>query len=76
VSEPFSVKAAIRYLEALNGETLDFALNYIRRAPPEVQTPVRPVWNILENAVDPAFSQRQPRLGATCFRITSMTWAL
>ena len=45
-SEPFSVEAAIRYLETRNGETLDAALNYIRRAPPEVQTPVREAVNI------------------------------
>jgi hypothetical protein len=45
-SEPFTVQAAIRYLETLNGETLDTALNYIRRAPSEVQTPVREAVNI------------------------------
>jgi len=39
--EPFSVEAAIRYLEALDAPTLDKALNYIRRAPDEVRTPVR-----------------------------------
>ena len=45
-SEPFSVEAAIRYLETRNGEMLDAALTYIRRAPPEVQTPVREAVNI------------------------------
>ena len=44
-SEPFTVQAAIRYLETLNGETLDTALNYIRRAPAEVQTPMRKAVN-------------------------------
>jgi len=42
---PFSVEAAIRYLRAQNGKTLDAALAYIRRAPPEVQTPVREAVN-------------------------------
>lgn len=37
---PFSVGAAIRYLETRNAKTLEPALTYIRRAPPEVQTPV------------------------------------
>lgn len=45
-SEPFSVEAAIRYLETRNGKTFDDALAYIRRAPPEVQTPVRETVNI------------------------------
>ena len=44
--EPFSVEAAIRYLETRNGKTFDDALAYIRRAPPEVQTPVREAVNI------------------------------
>jgi hypothetical protein len=39
--EPFSVDAAIRYLDARDAATLDRALTYIRRAPAEVQTPVR-----------------------------------
>ena len=42
--EPFSVTAAIRYLETLASEDADKfarALTYIRKAPPEVQTPVR-----------------------------------
>ena len=42
--EPFSVTAAIGYLEALEGkDAAKFvrALTYIRQAPPEVQTPVR-----------------------------------
>ena len=39
--EPFSAEAAIRYLETRNGKTLDAALTYIQRAPPEIQTPVR-----------------------------------
>jgi len=37
----FSVEAAVRYLERLSPEKLSLALAYIRRAPPEVQTPVR-----------------------------------
>ncbi|HEX9168734.1 MAG TPA: hypothetical protein VF886_07395 [Roseiarcus sp.] len=42
--EPFSVTAAIRYLEALaknDAAAFDRALEYIRKAPAEVQTPVR-----------------------------------
>ncbi len=42
--EPFSVTAAIRYLEKLEAQdaaTFASALAYIRNAPPEVQTPVR-----------------------------------
>jgi hypothetical protein len=37
----FSVVAALSYLEALEGVRFSRALEYIRRAPPEVQTPVR-----------------------------------
>ena len=42
--EPFSVTAAIRYLETPEGEDaakFACALAYIRKAPPEVDTPVR-----------------------------------
>lgn len=39
--EPFSVEAAIRYLEALPRDNLAIALEYIRRAPDPVQTEVR-----------------------------------
>ncbi len=42
--EPFSVTAAIRYLEALSAKdpaAFARALDYIRNAPPEVETPVR-----------------------------------
>ena len=42
--EPFSLTAAIRYLETLEGEDPEKftrALAYIRKAPPEVETPVR-----------------------------------
>ena len=42
--EPFSVTAAIRYLEALEGEDeagFASAVDYIRNAPSEVDTPVR-----------------------------------
>jgi hypothetical protein len=42
--EPFSVTAAIQYLETLEREDADRfarALAYIRNAPPEVETPVR-----------------------------------
>ena len=42
--EPFSVTAAIRYLETLQGRDaakFSRALAYIRQAPPEVETPVR-----------------------------------
>ena len=40
-AEPFSVEAAIRYLETRDDATLRTALSYIRKAPQEVQTPVR-----------------------------------
>lgn len=40
-SEPFSVEAAVRYLGHLDAAVLKGALNYMRQAPPEVQTPVR-----------------------------------
>lgn len=43
--EPFSVDAAIRYLETLDAPRLGAALGYIRSAPPEVQTPVRAAVN-------------------------------
>ena len=42
--EPFSVSAALEYLETLEGEDpakFAQALAYIRKAPPEVETPVR-----------------------------------
>jgi hypothetical protein len=42
--EPFSVTAAVRYLERLeaeDAETFERALAYIRNAPSEVETPVR-----------------------------------
>lgn len=39
--EPFSVEAAVRYLETLDAPKIDAALSYIREAPLEVQTPVR-----------------------------------
>ncbi len=42
--EPFSVSAAMQYLETLEGEDpakFAQALTYIRKAPPEVETPVR-----------------------------------
>ncbi len=42
--EPFTVNAAIRYLEDLekrDAATFGLALTYIRKAPIEVQTPVR-----------------------------------
>jgi len=44
VGEPFSVTAAIRYLEALQGQDeagFASAVHYIRNAPSEVETPVR-----------------------------------
>jgi hypothetical protein len=44
-NEPFSVEAAIRYLSGRDGAELEAALNYIRRAPSEVQTPVRAAAN-------------------------------
>lgn len=43
--EPFSVEAAIRYLETLDAPKLGDALGYIRSAPPEVQTAVRAAVN-------------------------------
>mgnify|MGYP000038252421 FL=1 len=39
--EPFSVDAAIRFLETLPVENLTVALEYVRRAPEPVQTEVR-----------------------------------
>jgi hypothetical protein len=42
--EPFSVSAALEYLETLEGEDpakFAHALAYIQKAPPEVETPVR-----------------------------------
>jgi hypothetical protein len=41
VAKEFSVMAALQYLESLKGNVFDVALAYIRRAPPEVWTPVR-----------------------------------
>lgn len=43
--EAFSVEAAIRYLETLDAPKVGEALNYIRQAPSEVQTPVRAAVN-------------------------------
>jgi hypothetical protein len=43
--EPFSVEAAIRYLESLDAPQRSEALDYIRKAPPKVQTPVRAAVN-------------------------------
>ena len=48
--EPFSVEAAIRYLEARDEKTLHAALKYIRQAPSEVKTPVREAVNIRQLA--------------------------
>lgn len=42
----FSVDEAIRYLETLDQLKLDVALNYVRRAPAEVRTPVRSAVNL------------------------------
>jgi hypothetical protein len=39
--QPFSVEAGTRYLQTRDELTLTTALNYIRRAPAEVQTPFR-----------------------------------
>lgn len=41
VGEAFSVDAALRFLEALPEDQLPHALEYIRKAPEPVQTPVR-----------------------------------
>jgi hypothetical protein len=46
ISDAFSVKGAIRYLEQLDGSARAVALNYIRRAPREVQTPLRSAVNL------------------------------
>ena len=45
-NESFSVEAAIRYLESLEKLKLEKALHYIRKAPQEVQTPVRAAVNL------------------------------
>lgn len=39
--EPFSVEAAIRYLDRVDKVTFARTLHYVWNAPPEVQTPVR-----------------------------------
>jgi hypothetical protein len=39
--KPFSVQAAVQYLDRLDPLKIDLALGYIRSAPPEVRTPVR-----------------------------------
>ena len=44
-AEPFSVDAAISYLEALEAVKRGAALRYIRSAPPEIQTLVRAAVN-------------------------------
>ena len=41
IGTPFSVEAAIQYLERQDEKTLARAIEYIRRAPPEVRTPLR-----------------------------------
>ncbi|MGA2495925.1 MAG: hypothetical protein ABSF67_23895 [Roseiarcus sp.] len=43
--EPFSARAAIRYVDSLDARKTAAALNYIRQAPPEIQTPVRTAVN-------------------------------
>ena len=45
-NEQFSIEAAIRYLEGRDAKTLDAALLYIRKAPPQAQTPVRAAVNM------------------------------
>jgi hypothetical protein len=45
-AEPFSEESAIRHLEALDALGLSVALDYIRSAPPEVDTPVRAAVNV------------------------------
>lgn len=40
-NEPFSVDAAIRYLDRLKKLKFAKALHYVWNAPPEIQTPVR-----------------------------------
>ena len=40
-NEIFSIESAIRYHNTLDAEALTSSLEYIRNAPPEVQTPVR-----------------------------------
>jgi hypothetical protein len=46
MGEPFSVKAALRYLEARDKKTLATALKYIRQAPSTIITPVREAVNL------------------------------
>ncbi len=41
VGEPFSADAAVRYLNHLTGESKRIALEYIQKAPQEVNTPFR-----------------------------------
>ena len=45
VDVPFSVNAAMNYLQTLFGPTRSVAFEYIRRAPPEVQTRLRMAFN-------------------------------
>jgi len=45
VAVAFSVDAALNYLKALDSPSLSKALEYVRLAPPEVQTPVREAVN-------------------------------
>jgi hypothetical protein len=45
-SDAFSVKGAVRYLEQLDSSARVVALNYIRRASPEIQTPLRSAVNL------------------------------
>jgi hypothetical protein len=50
--QTFSVDAAVRYLEGLDAAKWGNALYYIRRSPPEVQTPVRIATKVRWPAVD------------------------
>jgi len=45
--ETFSPESAIRYLRTLDGATREDALQYIREAPSQVQTPVRDLAGVL-----------------------------
>ena len=65
--EPFSVSAALQYLETLEGDDpakFAQALAYIRKAPPEVETPVRERSRQALARCDQRLSER-PEFGAS-----------
>jgi len=45
INVPFSVGAAVNYVNGLSGKTRKLAEDYIKGIPKEIQTPFRTVWN-------------------------------